>query len=194
MNVKVDDFVDKCILDLAKDGCILDIGGATPYQKMLKKYKGKIDLKTLDYDPNTHPDIVGDAHDLPFEDGTVDGIICIATLEHLQNPFKAVSEAYRVLKTGGKVLYYIPFLHPFHGNERFSDYFRFTYQGCELMFYPFINVEIVANGGINNVIEKMLPKKIRPLRYLAYPFTYLFTHMTKTGKSTTPGYFIFAEK
>lgn len=47
---------------------------------------------------------VGDVHKLPFRDETFDLITCIETLEHLENPEKALLEIKRVLKKNGKVL------------------------------------------------------------------------------------------
>lgn len=45
-----------------------------------------------------------DAHKLPFKNAGFDLITCIETLEHLENPKKAISEMYRVLKNNGYVL------------------------------------------------------------------------------------------
>jgi ubiquinone/menaquinone biosynthesis C-methylase UbiE len=45
---------------------------------------------------------VGDAEQLNFEDGSFDIVICPFGLLHLPNPDKAISEAFRVLKLGGR--------------------------------------------------------------------------------------------
>jgi len=47
---------------------------------------------------------VGDAHKLPFTHQTFDLITCVETLEHLENPAKAIAEIKRVLKKNGKIL------------------------------------------------------------------------------------------
>ena len=44
----------------------------------------------------------GDAHDLPFEDGSFDRVLMNFGLLHVSNPEKACAEACRVLKRGGK--------------------------------------------------------------------------------------------
>jgi ubiquinone/menaquinone biosynthesis C-methylase UbiE len=44
----------------------------------------------------------GDAHDLPFEDGSFDRVLKNFGLLHVSNPEKACAEACRVLKAGGK--------------------------------------------------------------------------------------------
>lgn len=183
---------------LRDDDYILDIGGARPFQKYLAKYRGLLEgkLKTLDIDPNTHPDFVGDAHALPFEDSSVKAIISIATLEHLKDPFKAVSEMYRVLQSGGAVLVYVPFLHPYHGNERFSDYWRFTHEGITELFKraSFDGIEIAHNGTIVDIMKKSLPRKVRWLNYLLRPGLWVYQVISPYSKNITPGYFLYAVK
>ena len=44
-----------------------------------------------------------DAHDLKFEDGTFDMVVCRDILWNLDDPEKAYSEMYRVLRDGGKL-------------------------------------------------------------------------------------------
>ncbi len=44
-----------------------------------------------------------DAHDLPFADFAFDGIVCGGTLNELGDPARALSEACRVLRPGGRV-------------------------------------------------------------------------------------------
>ena len=60
---------------------------------------------TLEY----HPDIVGDIHALPFQDSSQEAIICLAVLEHVEDPWLACRELWRVLKPGGYCLIYVPF-------------------------------------------------------------------------------------
>ena len=44
----------------------------------------------------------GDAHDLPFEDGSFDRVLMNFGLLHVSHPEKACAEVCRVLKRGGK--------------------------------------------------------------------------------------------
>ena len=43
----------------------------------------------------------GDGHVLPFPDSTFDAVFLLHVIGHVEAPHKVVSEAYRVLKTGG---------------------------------------------------------------------------------------------
>jgi ubiquinone/menaquinone biosynthesis C-methylase UbiE len=48
--------------------------------------------------------VTGDAHELPFDAGTFDAARTERTLQHLENPTRAVSELARVTRSGGVVL------------------------------------------------------------------------------------------
>src|SRR5437016_6831224 len=45
--------------------------------------------------------LVGDAHLLPFKDGTFDGVVSLETLEHLANPEMFIREVVRVMRPLG---------------------------------------------------------------------------------------------
>ncbi len=71
-----------------------------------------------------------DAVRLPFEDGTFDAIVARGALHHMADPEAAVSEAYRVLKPGGRAVFLDPrehvWLEPIKvvlraDNDSFSD-------------------------------------------------------------------------
>ena len=61
-----DKFFDEKMREIAQTNYILDAGGGTKFGKGLKRYQGLFEGKkyvTLDKDPSTNPDIVGDIHD-----------------------------------------------------------------------------------------------------------------------------------
>jgi len=77
-------------------------------------------------------EVVGDAHRLPYADGSVDAVHCEAVLEHLEDPGQAVGEMFRALRSGGEVYCVTPFLQGFHGYP--SHYFNPTLEGHRLVF------------------------------------------------------------
>jgi SAM-dependent methyltransferase len=77
-------------------------------------------------------DVIADAYNLPYADGSVDAVYLEAVLEHLEFPEKAVQEACRVLKVGGRVYANTPFMHHFHGYP--SHFQNFTIEGHKRLF------------------------------------------------------------
>ena len=61
--------------------------------------------------------ILGDAHVMPFKTESFDFLFSFAAIEHLQFPFIAMNEAYRVLKHRTRFIGSVAFLEPFHGNS-----------------------------------------------------------------------------
>ena len=61
----------------------------------------------------------GDAEDLGFEDQTFDGVVCASGLLHLQNSDRAIREAHRVLRNGGRFTYTV-WCTPDDGGEFFG--------------------------------------------------------------------------
>lgn len=51
---------------------------------------------------------VADAHNLPFGNNTFDGIFCLETLEHIENPNIVINEIHRVLKDDGYAIVLVP--------------------------------------------------------------------------------------
>ena len=52
--------------------------------------------------------ILADMHDLPFHNEEFDGVIAWDSLEHAVAPYIVLTEIFRVLKSGGKFLCFIP--------------------------------------------------------------------------------------
>ncbi len=124
---------------------ILDFGNssrtlATLYEDLLEGKK----RVSVDINECYKPDIVADICDLSMiEDESVDGIICAAILEHVYDHHKAVSELHRVLRVGGQMFVYVPWLYNYHAPDsgEFKDYYRFSKDAIEYMFREFSSVE-----------------------------------------------------
>jgi len=80
-----------------------------PEQDFLRRFKK---MKNLDYTSadlfSPIVDVKADILDLPFEDDSFDVIICNHVLEHIVDDRKAMSELYRVMKSGGWGILQVP--------------------------------------------------------------------------------------
>ena len=118
-------------------GLILNIGSGNT-----RLAPGVVNVDMFDY-PNV--DLVADIHHLPFADASVDGVISIAVLEHVQNPEAVLREVLRVLKPGGRVFSLIPFMQPFHASPH--DLQRYTLPGIRHLHRDFTLVESGVGAG-----------------------------------------------
>lgn len=107
-------------------GSILDVGGENI------GYRGHplpIEISrairtTVNLNPDTGPDVVADAHALPFPDNIFDRALLLEVLEHVHDPEKVMSEASRVTKVGGFVIVSMPYIYPYHPDP--LDYVRWS--------------------------------------------------------------------
>lgn len=89
--------------------------------------------------------VVCDGHDLPFRDGTFDGVICQAVLEHVLDPQRVADEIWRVLRPGGVVYSEIPFMQQVHAGA--YDFTRFTHLGHRRLWRRFDEIRSGADTG-----------------------------------------------
>jgi len=90
----------------------------------------------IDLRPGNGVDKIENIEKLTFKNNSFDIIICIDTIEHVENPIKAVSEMFRVLKPNGILI--LSSVMNFGIHEFPSDYWRFT---------PFIFEQITKKFG-----------------------------------------------
>ena len=78
--------------------------------------------------------IVGDARELPYQNGFFDAFVGIETLEHFSSPDKYLSEIHRVLKPGGLLFLSTPDgdSNPHKGIHAVNDYHWHHYRKDEL--------------------------------------------------------------
>lgn len=76
-------------------------------------------------------DIITNVEKLIFNDNTFDLVICLDTLEHVQNPIKASSELFRVIKDNGILI--LSSVMNFAIHKYPNDYWRFTPDSFELL-------------------------------------------------------------
>jgi SAM-dependent methyltransferase len=122
----------------AGTGMALDLGGNNGMLRRPLEGRGyhyiNLDIHRFDHG---EPSLIGDAHRLPFVDASVDLVVSKDTLEHFLEPWVVVQEVHRVLKVGGRLIIWVPFTHPFHGD----DFYRYSPLGLQHLLRDF---ELVA--------------------------------------------------
>ncbi|TBR15801.1 class I SAM-dependent methyltransferase [bacterium] len=192
-------------------GVVLDIGGKR------KNRRGNFSpescacktWKYLNIDKASKPDYLASADSIPADPETFDTVIMCETIEHLENPDKALGEALRVMKRNGVLIITVPFLFPFHPDP--VDYQRWTAQkiNSELSRIGFGSISIKPMGGMFSVIFDLVhvftvrnPKQRsflnRALINLKKPVARIFMLFEKmfpwTVEFMTTGYFVIAYK
>lgn len=116
-------------------GLVADIGCG---RQELRKYLVRSnDYIGLDY-PLTNkrydlcPDIYASAENLPFPDSSIDTAIFLEVAEHLPDVRTVVMEISRTLKSGGYLIFSMPFLYPIHDAPH--DFTRYTEYGLLGLF------------------------------------------------------------
>jgi SAM-dependent methyltransferase len=126
-----------------RPGCrLLDLGcGPDSFMRPVIAPTG-VDLVSVDYSGEA-PDFLVDAHVLPFADDCFDGVLSLAVLEHVRNPYLVVQEVARVLRPGGVFAGTVAFLEPFHLESLFhhSAYASWSV----LRDAGFVDIEIAPN-------------------------------------------------
>ncbi|MBU3978202.1 methyltransferase domain-containing protein [Patescibacteria group bacterium] len=105
-------------------------------------YKNISNIDIINY-PNVN--LICDITNLPIKNESIDIIINRAVLEHIPNDQKAVSEMFRILKKGGFIICFYPFIQGFHASPK--DYTRKTYEGVKELFKNLELIELKCYGG-----------------------------------------------
>ena len=113
--------------------------------------------------------LICDAHDIPFEDESFDGVIAQAVLEHVVDPYRCVEEIHRVLKPDGLVYAETPFIQQVHGGR--YDFTRFTPLGHRRLFRMFGEIDSGAVCG--------------PGMALAWSYQHFLVSLAGSGKART---------
>lgn len=146
----------KNLCDKYLGGSVLEIGAGGNYLK--EDFKTIYDeWISLDYDLRSDSiDLRGDGQQLPFKNELFDTIISIDVLEHVPNPEKFVSEMFRVIKPGGKVILSTPFF--FYLHEEPYDFFRFSKYGLRTIFERngFIVIDVIPTAGVIAIIGLLI--------------------------------------
>ena len=109
---------------------LLDVGcGIKPYEPFfagaIAEYIG-VDVA------NPAAELEGTVEEIPVPDGSFELVLCTQTLEHVEDPPRAVRELRRVVAPEGRVLVSTHGVQVYHPNP--GDYWRWTHAGLERLF------------------------------------------------------------
>ena len=185
-----------------KDAIVAEIGSGS---KRLHH-----NIINVDIYPWKEIDVVADAQDLPFADGSLDGVVSAWTVEHLKNPEKAVAEAYRALKPGGHIFLSTNFVYPYHPSP--NDYYRWSREGLLNLLSKFEVVEFKVAVGPTSAFLAVLQEwlaillsfnisKLKDIIWimfviLTFPIKFLDLILVhyKTGESIAGGFYYVGKK
>ncbi len=138
-------FID-LLLDASPHPRVLVLGGGIVGSGM-QEFLGNESMQFVETDIafGKRTALICDAHDIPFPDGTFDGVIAQAVLEHVVDPHRCVGEIHRVLTNRGLVYAETPFMQQVHGGR--YDFTRFTHLGHRRLFRWFDEIDSGAVCG-----------------------------------------------
>jgi SAM-dependent methyltransferase len=141
---------------------ILVVGGGTVGDGLEGLYADPgVDLIAFDVYASPEVQFVGDGHAIPLADGSVDGLVVQAVLEHVLEPTVVAGEIHRVLRTGGIVYADTPFLQQVH--EGAYDFTRFTDSGHRFLFRGFERIDSGSVAGAGTALRWSVDHFVRAL-------------------------------
>jgi SAM-dependent methyltransferase len=186
--------------EMPSDGVILDIGAGG--RQIAPNVAG------VDFVPFPGTRVVADIHSLPFADGSVGGIFCTGTLEHVEDPNRAMGEMCRVMEVRGVIHIEVPFMQPLHKDP--VDYWRWTLDGLRIFAarHGFEEIRSGAHLGPASAMNALviaycqswfLNRHIRKgidlvLSWLLWPFKYLDARLLGIASDMPSGVFVVARK
>lgn len=133
----------------------LDIGKGTREQFASIRGRARV-VETLDvFEYTDYPSILFDlsSEALPRDlKKKFDVIFCFSILEHVPNPIVASRNLIEMLKSGGLIVGYVPWLFPYHAGrgvrqEGFEDYWRFSPESLGLLFPEARSIDVFPKRG-----------------------------------------------
>src|SRR5438876_5963516 len=157
----------KLLLSQSSAPKVLVIGGSilgTGIDVILKNSSIEFVESDVTFGPRTI--LMCDAHNIPFEDNSFDGVIVQAVPEHVVDPWRCVEEIHRILKEDGLVYAETPFMQQVHGGR--FDFTRFTHLGHRRLFRKF---DEICSGAVSGPASALA---------LAYEY-FLLSFVTSRG-------------
>lgn len=129
-------------------------------------------VRNMDIFEGDNIDIVGRAESIPLEDNSLRVVVTQEVLEHVEHPFVAVAEIYRVLVPGGALYCQLPFIIGYHPGP--TDFWRFTKEGISSMLTSagFVVEEQGISVGSGTGLYRILVEFAAALFSIPVPFFY----------------------
>jgi len=182
----------------------VDIGGG--FNPQYKQLIQTISNRYLNVEIKNGPgvDIVGEASKIPLRNCSVDLVSMFMVLEHLSEPYIALSECSRILKN--KSFLTLTTVQYWHKHDHPNDYYRYTKNGLIYLLKKsgFQIKKIWSIGGpflvLFHVIELNLPNTMRTIfsiffyRIFDWLDDQIFLHNDKRSTSDSVGWSVIAQK
>ncbi len=184
-------------------GKTIDIGGGknSDYISFMKRERG-VSFETFDIKAG-QKEVNFETDALPSANDNYDTVIFLNVLEHIFNHQHIANEVVRIVKPGGQLIGFVPFLMWYHPDHR--DYFRYTHEALQIILEKTgvknINIQPVVRGPFLASLHIRLysfPKIIRPI---LFTFSYLLDKLyvklkVKKGENSRYiiGYIFLLEK
>jgi SAM-dependent methyltransferase len=127
--------VERFVASLGRGSAVANVGsGLTAYGDT---------VVNVDIGPFPGVDVVGVAERLPIADGSCEGAVLLAVLEHVADAERTLLELRRILAPGGRVFVDVPFIQGFHASP--GDYRRYTEPGLRAEVER-LGFEVEASG------------------------------------------------
>lgn len=150
-NFSIQQIYRQVAASLPYEGRVIDLGcGTAQYKEIIlktaKEYIG-VDWQNCLHDQSKVDVFANLCEPLPFKDNYADTVTSFQVMEHLPEPDFFLSECYRILRKGGRLIITVPFMWAVH--EAPYDYFRYTRYGLEYLLKKqgFIEIEIIEVTG-----------------------------------------------
>lgn len=188
--------------EVSRHALVINIGAGGEIASLLDR--AGLHPYSVDIDPARKPDLVADMEDLSaLGEASVDSVICIEVLEHVQHPHLAVKELSRIMKPGGVIIGSTPFMLGIHDQP--VDYFRYTRYGLQMLFANFELLKLRERNGYFSAVAVLVHRRFasgspreRAAALLLSPvliaLTYileLVDHALPSTDGTTGYFFIF---
>jgi SAM-dependent methyltransferase len=141
-----------------------------------------LDIVAFDIYKSDQCQFIADGHQIPLQDGTVDGVLVQAVLEHVLEPQRVVDEIHRVLRPDGLVYADTPFMQQVH--EGPYDFTRFTESGHRYLFRRFELRSSGTTGGLGTQLHwslfylgRGIHRRVGQLLFAGFSWLHVIDHM-----------------